>query len=189
MTVVELVEHYGYIAVLGGSLIQSETVLLSAGVAAHHDLLDVRVIVAIAFAGAFTSAQAMFYLGQHRGLALLARSPRLAVKVGRFQQLLRRHHAALVLVNRFIFGFKLMGPMAMGMSGIPWRRYALFDLLGALIWAVGVAGAGKLFGAGLELMLADLHGYQKIALGLIVGLAVLAWIGLRASRALRRRQK
>ncbi|MFH1810530.1 MAG: hypothetical protein ABIJ09_17445 [Pseudomonadota bacterium] len=56
MTVADLIQHYGYLAVLGGSLIQSETLLLSAGVAAHHGLLDTRVIAAIYFLGAFTSA-------------------------------------------------------------------------------------------------------------------------------------
>ena len=65
MSVTELVSHYGYIAVAVGCLLEGETVLLTAGFAAHRGMLDLPAVLAVAFVASALGDQIFFQLGRH----------------------------------------------------------------------------------------------------------------------------
>ena len=67
---------YGYLAVFLGTLLEGETILLSAGFAANRGLLYWPLVVAVAFAGATLGDQIAFLLGRWQGASLIARFPR-----------------------------------------------------------------------------------------------------------------
>ena len=87
---------------------------------------------------------------------------------------------------RFMYGLRIIGPIAMGTGGVsPWR-FVRYNVLGAAIWAPLVGGLGYLFGDALALLLGDLGRYQETALLLIVVVAVLFALLRRWKRARRR---
>jgi membrane protein DedA with SNARE-associated domain len=54
-----------------------------------------------------------------------------------------------VILIRFLYGLRIAGPIVIGSCGIaPWRL-ALFNFIGALIWAPLVAGIGYVAGHAL----------------------------------------
>ena len=67
MDLAALISQYGLIAVLAGSLLEGETVLLLAGYAAHRGYLDFTTVVAVAMLGAVIGDQAWFVLGRRQG--------------------------------------------------------------------------------------------------------------------------
>ena len=69
MSVTELVSHYGYFAVAMGCLLEGETVLLTAGFAAHRGMLGLWPVLGIAFVASALGDQIFFQLGRHQGLA------------------------------------------------------------------------------------------------------------------------
>jgi membrane protein DedA with SNARE-associated domain len=169
----QLLTDYGYLAVFVGSLLEGETVLLLAGYAAHQGYLSLQWVVLLAFCGGTLGDQVFFHLGRRYGGALLRRFPRLARPAQRVDRLLLRFHAALIVGVRFMYGLRILGPIVIGMSGVPARRFMLFNALGAAVWAVLVTVLGFLFGRALQLLLADAEQYEAIALLLLVGLGTL----------------
>lgn len=183
MTLTGLIAQYGYIAVFAGTLIEGETVLLLAGFAAHQGYLSLPWVITIALCGGVLGDQICFLLGRRYSAALLRRFPGLAPSVRRVDRLLLRYNAWLIVCMRFMYGLRIAGPLAIGMSRLPPQRFLAFNLLGAAIWAPLLAGAGFLFGHTLDLLFADLRRFEEAILLLIAASA--AAIGLR--RHLRRR--
>ena len=71
-----LVETYGYIAVFAGAFLEGETLLALGGLAASRGHLDFVAVTLVALLGGFLGDQFFFFLGRHRGQALLRRFPR-----------------------------------------------------------------------------------------------------------------
>lgn len=180
MNLPDLIETYGYAAVFLGAVLEGETVLLLAGFAAHRGYLSLPAVMMAAFLGGVAGDQLFFHLGRHFGPRLPERFPRLRSRLERVNALLRRHAIPLVLGMRFLYGLRTAGPTAVGMSGFsPWR-FLMLNLVGALVWATVISGAGYLFGQALEWLSADLRRYEiDAAAGLaLVGLIAL-WLQKR----------
>ena len=188
MTLPELVAQYGYAMVFLGSLLEGETVLLLAGATAQRGYLSYPLVCATAFLGGALGDQVLFAIGRRYGARLLRRYPRFEARAERTQALIRRHQNALVIGVRFMYGLRLIGPVAIGMSAVSARRFLALNLLGAAIWALLVVGIGYVFGHALDGLLAGLERLE--ALGLIVAAAVVVLVLLvrrrRRGRALRR---
>ena len=187
MTLIEFVAAYGYLAVLLGTLLEGETVLLLAGFAAHQGHLAIHWVLLIAFIGGTLGDQAFFWAGHRWGRALLERFPSVRARSLRVGELLRRWDAALVFAIRFMYGLRIAGPIAMGALGFAPRRFALFNELGAAVWAVVITGAGYLLGRTVDRVLREFEGYEgRVLWGAL--LIVVLFVGVtRTVRALRAR--
>ena len=172
MNLPELIETYGYWVVLGGTLLEGESVLLLAGFAAHRGYLELQNVIGIAVIGSFLGDQLWFYLGRRHGPALLARYPKYAAPAARAQALLARYHMPLILSVRFLYGLRTVLPFTIGMSAIPALRFQALNFAGAVLWSITISAAGYLFGNAVEYLLGDLRRYEEILL------AVLALAGL-----------
>lgn len=181
-TLAALIATHGYWLLALGCLIEGETVLLLAGFAVHRGHLNVWAVLAIASAAAFAGDQACFWLGRRHGARVLARFPAWQRQAGRVQRLSQRWGAPLVIGLRFAYGLRLAGPVLLGSTTMSGARFAIFNAIGALIWAVLVGGAGWAFGSAAELLLRDIRQVEAL---LIVALAVgaLAWWAWRRRRA------
>lgn len=179
MSLTALIQEYGYYAVFAGTFLEGEAILVMAGFAAHRGYLELPWVVALATLGSFAGDQLYFFLGRHYGPRLLRRFPRLAPRAERVHVLLARHDLPLILGARFLYGLRTVGPMAIGMSRVAWIRFLALNLIGALAWAVLVAGAGYLLGSALELVLADLRRFEEALLVLIAVAGVVIWLSYR----------
>ncbi len=173
MSLPQLLADYGYLAVFVGSFLEGETILVLAGFAAHQGYLAWPWVVALAFCGGTLGDQVFFFVGRRHGAALLRRVPHLARGAPRINRLLLRHHAILIIGVRFMYGLRIVGPVVIGMSDVPAIRFLAFNLIGAAIWAVLIAGIGYQFGESLQWLLADAAGYEAAGVVLILAIAVL----------------
>jgi membrane protein DedA with SNARE-associated domain len=178
-----LIQQYGYYAVFFGVLLEGETVLALAGLAAHRGYLDFWTVTALAGVAGFLSDQFFFFLGRTRGSVILARFPAARARAHRFDDLLARWHAPLIVVIRFMYGFRTLGPILLGMGRCPRWKFIVFDAIGVAIWAPLVAGAGWTFGHAVEAFLEDVHRYETwIFAALAVAGAVALLVALRRQR-------
>jgi len=177
-----LLENYGYIAVFFGALLEGETVLIMAGFAAHRALLHFPWVVAIAAAGGFLGDQIFFALGRYRGRQMLARFPSLQRHAARVDDLINRQSTWLIVGVRFMYGLRVAGPVLIGMSQVSHMKFVTLNAIGAVIWAVVVAGAGYLFGQAVEMMLRDAHRYELELLVGIAAVGVVVWTIRRLRR-------
>ena len=72
-----LITHYGYWAVAVGCLLEGETLLILAGIAARRGLLELPWVLAVGACAGALSDVAFFAVGRWRGRAVLARWPKL----------------------------------------------------------------------------------------------------------------
>jgi membrane protein DedA with SNARE-associated domain len=175
MTLEQLVATYGYPLLFGGTLLEGETVVAMAGYLAHRGYLSLPFVIAVAAAGGFVGDQLFFYMGRHRGDAMLRRFPSLKAHVGRATGLIERYRVGAVFVIRFMYGVRTVGPMVFGMSRISWRLYVLLNLASSLLWAGVIAGAGYGFGQAVELVLHDLKRYEWVLLLILASVGAVAW--------------
>ena len=186
MTLAQLVSEYGYLAVFVGSLLEGETILLLAGFAAHQGYLSLPLTMAVAFVGGTLGDQFFFWLGRARGNQLLQRFPRAQPRVLLIKRLLERFHAPIIVLVRFMYGMRIMGPIVIGACSIKAWRFALFNIIGAAIWAPLVTGLGYLFGDAVQLTLDHMEQARIVAL-VLIALALVGWFGLRRWRSRKRR--
>lgn len=187
MNLSNLIETYGYAAVFVGAVLEGETVLLLAGFAAHGGYLSLAGVMAAAFLGGITGDQFFFHLGRHLGPLLPARLPRLRPNLERVRSLLARYGTPVVLGMRFLYGLRTAGPAAVGMSGFSPKRFLVLNLIGSLVWAAAITGAGYLFGQTLEWLSADLRRYELDAAAGLALIGLLVW-WLRRRREIARRK-
>jgi membrane protein DedA with SNARE-associated domain len=102
--------------------------------------------------------------------------------MARVDVLVARYENWIVIGLRFMYGLRIAGLLAIGMSRIGWLRFAGLNLVGALLWAHLFVAAGYLLGAALELLMDDL---ERIDHWLFIALAM---VGIALWLAWRRRQ-
>lgn len=174
MSLAELIEQYGYPLLFLGTLLEGETFVLLSAFAAHRGYLDLGWVIAVATAGSFLADQTFIWIGRRFGAQFLARHPRLERGAARMRAVIARHPAASVLTVRFLYGLRIVGPIAIGMSPITRGRTVLLNLGGALLWAALLAGAGYLLGEALERALDDVKAIEERVLIAILAVGALA---------------
>jgi len=65
-TIRGLIDHYGYLAVFVGTILEGDTVLMLAGFAAHRGYLSLPLVLGAAALGGFLGDQFWYWLGRTR---------------------------------------------------------------------------------------------------------------------------
>ncbi len=183
----QLVKEWGYLAVAAGTFAEGETVLLAAGYASRAGWLELWRVIAVAVLAASAGDQFFYWIGRLWGTALLRRLPRLQAKLARVLLLLRNHPGGAVVAVRFLYGLRIAGPILIGAAGVGPARFAVFNVIGALLWAPLVAGLGWGFGHAWEHVSQRMAGFEQGLLLLLVLVVLGSWLGRLALRALMRR--
>jgi len=170
----DLIRSYGYLAVALGAFLEGETVLVIAGAAAYRAYLWLPAVIAVATVASFLGDQLYFFVGRRYGTRLLERFPSMRARAARVNALLERHHVPLILAIRFLYGLRIAGPIAIGMSGVSWRRFLVLNFAGATVWAIIIAGAGYGFGQGLAYALGGIDA-DEIWLAAVLLLSGTVW--------------
>ncbi len=111
--------------------------------------LSLPAILLAAAAGALLGAEVGYLLGRQAGPALLAaKRPKLKLATERAQEYLERYGAVkAVMLGRFIpFVRTVINPLA-GVVRVDARSFLLAQVIGGLVWSVGVSLAGYLLGS------------------------------------------
>ena len=187
--------EYGYwtVAIVlllenAGIPVPGETALLFAGFLAFSEhQLQLRYIILLGIVAATLGDNLGYYLGLRGGRPLLMRYRRLfrirQSTIEKGEEVFRRHGAVTIFFARFIFGMRIIaGPLA-GALRMPWKRFLLFNFLGAAVWVTVIASAGFAFGTQWDRLLIILDRINLIAIMAAALLALFFWIRYRAGKA------
>lgn len=70
---------------------------------------------------------------------------------------------------------RIAAPVIIGTSRFSASQFAIYNALGAMLWATLIASLGWLFGRTVERLLGDIHRFELWALGLAL-LAFVIWL-------------
>lgn len=179
-----LIDSYGYLAVFVGAFLEGETILALAGLAAYRGYLDFTKVVVLAMFAGFLGDQFYFFLGRYKGQQILARFPHARERAHKFDAMLARWHAPLIVGIRFMYGFRILGPVMLGMGRVPSWKFVVYNFIGAAIWAPLIAGLGYAFGTVIESVLDDMKRFEMWAFAglLAIGLTAFLVHWIRARR-------
>ncbi len=167
-----LLSQYGYPGILIGTILEGGTLLSLGGFAAHQGYLKlVPWVVLVGTLGSFIDAQIWYCLGRWHSTVILARHPKWKARLTRVDRWLRQYHLLFILFSRFIPGFRTVGALAIGISGVGLWRFTILNVIGAFLWATAVSVVGYLFGQVLAAIAGDLKQYE---IPLLVSLAIAA---------------
>ncbi|MGW2960971.1 DedA family protein [Streptomyces sp. NPDC001220] len=164
--------------------------LLCTGTADQGIHLSLGPLLIAAALGALAGAQCGYLLGRRAGGALLARSrsKRLHEGAQRAEELLERYgHAKAVVLARFVPVVRtVLNPMA-GALGVPVRTFTVWQVIGGLVWSLGLTLAGYALGSSIPNV--DRYLLPMVALIVVVSLLPLLAEVLRSRRTARAREE
>jgi membrane-associated protein len=173
---------------LVGFFLPGDSLLFTAGLLCAVPLTDplhlsLPVVLAAAAAGALLGAQVGYLIGVRAGPALLDRDdrPRLQAAVVRARASLERYGTGKAIVlARFIPVVRtVLNPLA-GTVGVPLRVFTLWQVVGGLVWSLGVTTSGFVLGSRIPGI--DTYLLPIIAVVVVVSLIPLALEILRSRR-------
>ncbi len=173
-----LIDRYGLIAVFLGCVAEGESAAILGGFFAHQHVFVLWHAFVAAAIGAFVGDTFFFVLGRSFAdrpyVVRLRRRPGLR----RAFRLLNTHPNIFVLSNRYVYGMRLVGGSAAGLSSIAVARFIILNAISSIIWALLFGTIGYIFGVGAESVVGKaLARHERLLIALAIGLtvAVLAW--------------
>lgn len=172
MDINNLISHYGYAALVIGSIAEGETITLLGGVAAHQGLLKFPLVVISVALGGMIGDQLLYLLGRRFGGRLLRRFSRQQARIRKAQRMIQRRPYLFVIGTRFMYGFRIIGPLLIGASRVPPKVFLPLNILGAIVWALLFTTLGYLGGEAIGPWLHHLDGHLKHAVWLILAVVL-----------------
>ncbi|MGV9320161.1 DedA family protein [Streptomyces sp. NPDC003660] len=168
----------------GDSLLFTAGLLCASGSAGGSVHLSLGWVLVAAATGALAGAQFAYLLGRRAGPALLKRtkSRRIGEGADRAADILERYgHAKAIVLARFLPVVRtVLNPLA-GVLAVPARTFALWQIVGGLVWTVGLVLAGYALGASVPNV--DRYLLPIIAVIVIVSLIPVGLELLRSRRS------
>lgn len=129
-------------------VLPGDSLLFTAGLLHTQLGLNLWVLVGAVFVAAFIGAQVGYLLGAKVGRRLFSDNARFlkTEHLDKAQEYFDKYGGRSLVIGRFIPFVRTFVPLAAGIAGYSYPKFVLFNSLGALIWGVGVTGAGALLG-------------------------------------------
>jgi membrane protein DedA with SNARE-associated domain/rhodanese-related sulfurtransferase len=137
-----------------GLPIPSAPLLLAAGAVSGMHQMNLGAAMALAVAGALASDSMWYEIGRRKGVRVLQLLCRISLEpdscVRRTQVSFTRNGPRVLLGVKFIPGLNAMAAPLSGIIRMGWRKFLLFDVMGALAWVSAYMIAGYVFSGQLE---------------------------------------
>jgi membrane protein DedA with SNARE-associated domain/membrane-associated phospholipid phosphatase len=158
-----------------GLVAPGETVVIAGGVIAGQGEIRLVPLIGLVWACAVLGDTTSFYLGRRLGRRFLERHgsrvkitpERLTSVEGYFD----RHGGKTILIGRFIGLVRALAPFIAGTSGMPYRRFVPFSIVGTGLWATTFCVLGYIFWRSFD-QVAHLAGQAIFGFGVTVGVIV-----------------
>jgi len=185
MDVRSLLLSYGPLVIFVWTFFEGETVLLIAGFLAQQGYMSLEWSILAAFVGSLLGDQLYFWLGRKFGEQLLAWRPSWRPSIDRALGLLLRYQNLFILSFRFIYMVRNVASFSIGMAGVGFRRFTIFNSIAAALWALSFGLGGFFFGKTLKHVL----GRVEVVETYVVVAVAASLFAFAAWRRVRRRRR
>ncbi|MFA6601351.1 MAG: phosphatase PAP2 family protein [Candidatus Paceibacterota bacterium] len=153
---------------LVGMAVPGHVAIITAGFLARVGTLSLIWVIVLAVSGAILGDYLGFYLGRRYGLTFIDRlRPYFFVtnrQIDKARSLLDRHTGKAMLIGRFTPATRALMPFLVGASKTSAGKFWLFNIIGAIGWAVCSVFVGYFFGAGYH--------FAAVYMGKVVVIAI-----------------
>jgi membrane protein DedA with SNARE-associated domain/membrane-associated phospholipid phosphatase len=187
--ILSLIEHYGYLVILFGVMLEStgvplpgETILIASGVLVQRGHLNLGYVIMFGILGAVVGDQIGYWVGRGGGRPFVLRWGRYVFitpqRLGRAEAFFERHGGKAVFLARFFSGLRVVGALVAGISRMRWGTFILYNALGGAVWATAVVLVGYFLGSSIGLVERWL-GRATLVLASVLAVAVAFYLAYR----------
>ncbi len=132
-----------------GLVAPGETVVIAGGVIAGEGTISLLPLIAIVWICAIAGDTTSFFIGRRLGRGFLEKhGPRVKITHERLEQVedyFDRHGGKTILIGRFIGLVRALAPFIAGSSGLSYRRFIPYSIIGTGLWATVFCVLGYIF--------------------------------------------
>ena len=132
-----------------GIVFPGDSVLFTAGFLASQGLFSIGWLASLCFVAAVTGDSVGYTFGRRVGKRFFVyeRSVFLTPdNVRRAQEFYARHGGKTIVLARFLPGIRTLAPILAGVGEMPYATFLSYNLIGGLLWAVGLTTLGYVLG-------------------------------------------
>jgi undecaprenyl-diphosphatase len=165
-----------------GLVAPGETFVILAGAVAGVGETNVIITLAVVWFSAWLGDTASFVLGQRLGRDFILKfGPKVRITEERFGQVegyFKKHGGKTILIGRFIGLVRALAPFVAGSSGMAYRGFVPYSILGTGLWATTFTLLGYFAARSLD-QVEQLAGRGTFLFGLTVGVIVAIVVSVR----------
>lgn len=158
-----------------GLIAPGETVMLLGGAVAGQGTINLYVLIALAWTMACSGDIVSFFLGRRLGREfLLQHGPKFGFGHDRLEQVesfFSRHGGKTIFLGRFVGFVRAFAPFIAGSSGMRFRQFFPYSVLGCGIWVSLTVVIGYVFSKSIETAI-DYAGKGAVILGALIVIVV-----------------
>jgi membrane-associated protein len=132
-----------------GFFLPGDSLLITAGLFAARGDLDIVTLQLALIPAAIVGNATGYWIGKRTGTALYSRPDSLLFRrehVRMTQEYYERHGGKTIVLAQFIPILRTFAPVVAGVGRMGYRRFASFNVFGAILWVGGMTSAGYLLG-------------------------------------------
>ena len=157
---------------LVGFFLPGDSLLFTAGLLASQGRPNFPVIAVGCFVAAVAGDQFGYGLGRRVGPSLFRRPDSRFFQqeyVDKAEAYFKRHGTKTIVLARFVPVVRTFAPVVAGVGRMPYRTFVTYNVLGGLLWAVGVTTLGYVLGETIP----DIDRYLLPVIALIIAVSLL----------------
>lgn len=135
---------------LFGFIFPGDTLLLAAGFFAGQGKLPIVWLIVVTVIAAVIGDNVGYRIGRRLGPKVFKRQSGLLFRqdyIRKTQAFYNRHGGKTIVLARFIAYIRTFAPIVAGMGKMQWQLFAFYNLLGGILWGVGLPMVGYLIGS------------------------------------------
>ena len=169
---------------LVGFFLPGDSLLITAGLLSAQGSLSLGLVVVAALLGAVAGDSVGYFIGRRAGPAVFNKPESRLFKpayVERARAYFERYGNATLVVARFVPLVRTFVPTMAGVSGMHYPRFVAYNVVGGVLWGVGIPVAGYFLGR----VIPNLDRYILLIVGLVLVLSFIpvAWQFLKHRRS------
>lgn len=172
--ILALIGEYGHLIVFLGAVFEGETIVILSGLFAHQGYLSLGLVIMLAYIGTVIGDCLWFLVGRYRFPGWLHQSEWFQRLSQRPVGIVNKDPEILALTMRFMYGFRTLIPLGLGLSNISTLRFFLLHSLGAIAWVLVYTGIGFFLGQFLETLFGRIKHGEALLIAVVIVLVVLA---------------
>ena len=160
---------FGETAIFLGFVLPGEAAVVFGGVLASRGHLSLPALIAVVVVAAVTGPLVGYEVGRRMGDRLFSFRVlrRVSSPLDRARTALRDKGGAAVFGGRFLAIVRALMPAAAGAADMPYRSFAIYNLVSGIIWGVGYSLLGYVAGSAYAVV------ERRVGAGLAIALAVI----------------
>ncbi|WP_149719063.1 DedA family protein [Campylobacter concisus] len=164
---IELLKEYGYIILFVWCIMEGEMALIMAGILAHTTHMHIALAIFVAGLGGFVGDQIYFYLGRYNKKYIAKRLHTQRRKFAVAHIMLKKYGWPIIFLQRYMYGFRVIIPLCIGLTGYDAKKYAFINLISAWCWAAITTIPAWILGEHILVLLQKAKEYWYVAIPVV----------------------